>query len=86
MAGPGQINSTFDSYDSRSNRETLADWVDRITPAETPLYSLIGDETVEGIKPEWQTDTLGTPDTDNAHVEGEIYTYDTIQATARVAN
>ena len=86
MAGPGQINSTFDTSDSRSNRETLADWVDRITPAETPLYSLIGDETVEGIKPEWQTDTLGTPDTDNAHVEGEIYTYDTIQATARVAN
>lgn len=84
MAGPGQVNSTFDTYDSNSNRETLSDIIDRITPAETPLYSLIGDEKVTGTRPTWQTDTLGTPDTDNAHVEGEIYTYDTVQATTRV--
>lgn len=82
----GQVNSTFDTYDSNSNRETLSDLIDRITPAETPLYSEIGEETVTGTKPTWQTDVLGEPDLDNAHVEGEIYQYDTVQQTSRVSN
>lgn len=82
----GQVNSTYDVYDSNSNRETLSDLIDTITPAETPFYSEIGEETVTGVKPTWQTDQLGIPDLDNAHVDGEIYQYDTIQQTSRVSN
>lgn len=82
----GQVNQTFDTYDSGSNRETLSDIISNLTPVETPLYNNIGDDTVDGIKPVWQTDTLGTPDVDNAHVEGEIYDYQTVESTGRVSN
>jgi len=86
MAGAGQVNSTFSTYDDNSKREVLSDMIDNITPAETPFYSLIGDEKVTGVNPTWQTESLGTPDADNAHVEGEIYTFETISPTARVSN
>lgn len=81
-----QVNQTFSTYDSNSNRETFSNIISNLTPAETPLYNNIGDETVKGTEPTWQTDANAIPDTDNAHVEGEVYDFETIARTGRVKN
>ena len=53
---------------------------------ETPFVSLIGKESVAGIKPEWQTDVLASPNASNNVPEGNSYVYDTISPTTRVGN
>ena len=57
-----------------------------ITPEETPFLSLIGRKPVASTHPEWQTDTLASPDTANNQPEGNDWTFDAIVATARVGN
>jgi hypothetical protein len=41
---------------------------------------------VASVHPEWQTDTLGSPDTSNNQPEGNDWSYDPIVATTRVGN
>lgn len=81
-----QPSNTFETFDAVGNRETLADAIYQITPDETPFLSLIGRKSVEGVKPEWQTDTLATPDTSNNQPEGNDWTFQAITATTRVGN
>ena len=81
-----QIANTFETYDAVGNREDLADKIYQITPEETPFVSLIGRKKVASVHPEWQTDTLATPDTANAQPEGNDWSFSTIQPTSRVGN
>ena len=81
-----QISNTFETFDAVGNREELADKIYRITPAETPFLSLIGHSPVSTTHPEWQTDSLATPDTDNNQPEGNDWTYDAVDPTTRVGN
>jgi hypothetical protein len=81
-----QVTNTYDTYQSKRGRETLSDIIDRITPEETPFYSMIGTERIEGIHPEWNLDTLATPNTANKRVQGDIYSYSAISPTSRVGN
>jgi len=81
-----QVTNTYDTFDSNRNRETLADRIDMISPEETPLYSMLKKEKVDGVHPEWNTDTLATPVTSNAQVQGFVYDYDAITPTTRVGN
>lgn len=75
------------SAQGKQNRETIiSDVIDVIDPSETPLYSLVGKQSVDGIKPEWVQSSLGTPDPDNAQLEGDTYTYSAINQPARVSN
>ena len=84
MASP--IVNTYETYDARGNREELADIISMITPEETPFISAIGDRKVDSVHPEWQTDTLATPDTTNNRPEGSDWTYQAIVPTTRVGN
>lgn len=81
-----QLPNTFDTFDSGRNRETLADLIDMITPEETPLYSMLSKEKVEGVHPEWNQDSLATPKLDNYRVQGDTYSYNGITATNKVGN
>ena len=81
-----QIANTFETYDAVGNREDLADKIYQITPEETPFVSLIGRKKVASVHPEWQTDTLATPDPANAQPEGNDWSFSTIQPTSRVGN
>lgn len=81
-----QVANTFETYDAVGNREELADKIYQITPDETPFVSLIGRKSIESVHPEWQTDTLASPDTANNQPEGNDWTYDAIAPTARVGN
>jgi hypothetical protein len=85
MAGT-QLTNTFDSYQAVGNREEIADKIWDTSPEKTPFYSMLRKESVKTVHPEWQTDTLETPDTDNAYVEGAEYTYDALDPTVRVGN
>lgn len=81
-----QPSNTFETYDAVGNRETLADMIYMITPSKTPFMSLIGRKSVDGIKPEWQTDALATPSTSNNQPEGNEWEFDAVTATTRVGN
>lgn len=81
-----QVSNTFETYDAVGNREELADKIYQITPEETPFLSLIGRKPVVSTHPEWQTDALGSVDTDNNQPEGNDWVYDAVTPTARVGN
>lgn len=81
-----QVSNTYETYDARGNREELADKIYQITPEETPFLSLIGRKNVASVHPEWQTDTLASPDTTNNQPEGNDWVYQAITPTARVGN
>jgi hypothetical protein len=77
---------TFQSYQAIGNREDLSDMIYNISPANTPLQSLIGRETVDNALTEWQTDTLAAVDAANAVIEGDDATIDVVGPTTRVSN
>lgn len=81
-----QVSNTYETYDAVGNREELADRIYQITPEETPFLSLIGRKPVTSTHPEWQTDALGSVDTNNNQPEGNDWTYDAVTPTARVGN
>ena len=81
-----QAANTFETYDAVGNREELADKIWMLTPEETPFLSLIGRKSVSSVHPEWQTDTLATPDTANNQPEGNDWSYDAIVPTTRIGN
>lgn len=68
------ITNTFVSTSARVNREELSNVVDRITPEDTPIYSMIEKETFNTTHPEWAVDELAAPGT-NIVPEGDEYTF-----------
>jgi hypothetical protein len=81
-----QAANTFETYDAVGNREELADKIWMITPQKTPFLALAGRTAVKSVHPEWQTDTLATPDTTNNQPEGNDWSYDPLVATTRVGD
>jgi hypothetical protein len=81
-----QISNSFETYDAVGNRETLADTIAMISPEETPFLSLIGKESVTGVKPEWQTDVLAAPNPNNNAPEGNSWSFAAVNPTTRVGN
>lgn len=79
------VANTFVTTGSKTNREELADVVNRITPEETPIYSAIAKETAESTHPEWSIDEL-TPPGANVQTEGDEYIFDAITPPSRVGN
>jgi hypothetical protein len=79
------IANTFTTGSAVGNREELSDVVSRITPEDTPIYSLIEKGKCVSIHPEWETDDLATPGS-NAHEEGEDYTFGTVTPPARLGD
>jgi len=79
------ITNTFRTTNAVGNREELSDVVSRITPEDTPIYSLIEKGTCVSVHPEWETDDLAAPG-ENIREEGEDYTFDAITPPARLGN
>lgn len=68
------ITNTFVSTSAKVNREELSNVVDRITPEDTPIYSMIEKETFKTTHPEWAVDDLAAPAA-NIVPEGDEYTF-----------
>ena len=76
------VTNTFQSTSSNTNREELADVVSRITPEDTPIYSLIEKVKFKSTNPEWSTDELDAPG-ENIQLEGDDYNFDETTAPSR---
>jgi hypothetical protein len=79
------VANTFQTTSAVGNREQLSDVVSRITPEDTPIYSLISKGKVQGVHPEWETDDLAAPGA-NVQLEGDEFTFGAITPPVRVGN
>ncbi|KAE9509669.1 hypothetical protein FXW30_05030 [Candidatus Liberibacter asiaticus] len=79
------VNNTFITSSSTTNKESLSDVVSRITPEDTPIYSMIKKGTTHSIHPEWVVDDLASPGP-NAQLEGDEYSFKTINTPERMGN
>lgn len=82
MAAP---NNTALSTVAVGNREQLSNIVSRITPEDTPIYTMAGKEKVKGTHPEWEIDELRAP-AENIQTEGDDYSFSAITQPDRVGN
>lgn len=81
-----QPTNTFDSYDSKGNREDLRDAIYDISPTDTPFMTNCGTAKATNRYHEWQTDSLAAAVDSNAVVEGDNVGTDSRAATTRVGN
>lgn len=79
------VANTFLTTSAVGNREELSDVVSRITPEDTPIYSMIGKGSCKSVHPEWETDVLEAPG-ENIQPEGNDYTFGSITPPARLGN
>jgi len=66
------ITNTFVTSSAVGNREELSDVVSRITPEDTPIYSMMPKAKADSIHPEWEREDLAVPAA-NAQAEGDDY-------------
>ncbi|MBM3091606.1 head protein [Ensifer sp. T173] len=79
------LANTFTTNQAVGNREELSDVVSRITPEDTPIYSLIEKGSTKSVHPEWETDELAAPAA-NIKTEGDEYTFGAISPPDRLGN
>lgn len=83
MAVPSNTVQTFAMV---GIKEELSDTISNIDPTETPLYSKFGKGTCRSRQPEWQIDTRRAADADNANIEGDDATNNSVTQPTRVKN
>lgn len=79
------ITNTLQTPTSKTNREKLSDRVDRVYPEDTPIYSDIMHNDIDGTHPEWPEQTINAP-TDNAQLEGDVFAFDATLVPNRLGN
>lgn len=79
------VANTFLTTGAVGNREELSDVVSRITPEDTPIYSMIGKGSCKSVHPEWETDVLEAPG-ENIQPEGNDYTFGSVTPPTRLGN
>ena len=79
------VTNTFQTTGATMNREQLSDVVSRITPEDTPIYSMIEKTSFKGTHPEWGTDEIEAP-ADNVQLEGDEYTFTATTTPDRYGN
>lgn len=79
------VANTFQSTGGKLNREELSSVVSRITPEDTPIYSMIEKVSFDTTHPEWGVDDLAAP-ADNAQLEGDEYTFSATTSPTRMGN
>src|SRR5881227_1174420 len=78
--------STFATYEAIGNREDLSDVIYRIDPTDTPYVSGVEREKATAVNHEWQTQALGSVDSNNYVLEGDDATTDATTPTVRLGN
>lgn len=79
------VTNTFQSTSAVGNREELSDVVSRITPEDTPIYSMIEKINFKTTHPEWEVDDLAAPAA-NIQLEGDEYTFGATTPAVRMGN
>lgn len=79
------VTNTFQTTGANGNREELSDVVSRITPEDTPIYSMIEKVKFDTTHPEWTTDELAAPAA-NINLEGDEYAFEATVSPSRLGN
>lgn len=79
------LTNTFRTGQAVGVREDLDDVVSRITPSDTPLYTMCAKESAKNTHPEWEIDTLRAPG-QNAQEEGDEYNFNAIVPPVRAGD
>lgn len=75
------------TYSNVGIREDLTDIIYRVAREETPFMSNVGRTKAKQVKHEWQKESLASPSTANAQLEGDEYsTYDAANTPTRLFN
>lgn len=80
------IAGTQRTFEMNGIREDLSDIIYNVDPTDTPFFNMAGKANATNVLHEWQTDTLATPDGDNAQLQGDEATFTTPAATTRLGN
>ena len=85
-----QATGTHSRYDLQTKgenvREEIANAIDMIDPTETPLSSMIKGDKSSNTYKEWLVDSLAAASTSNAHIDGDVFSGDTLTAPAKNGN
>lgn len=68
-----------------TEREDLENDIYRVAPEETPFTGNIGKKKVKSVLHEWQTETLATPNPNNANYEGDDASIDAAHQPAKIS-
>lgn len=78
--------NAFSTYSQVGIKENVSKIITNITPDETPLYSTLSKFTIKDRLYQWQTDSLATPVTTNAQLEGDVVSAAATTATTMLNN
>ena len=67
------LTSAFHTFGATGIREDLADFIESISPTDSPCYNAIGSTKATNTQHSWQTDKLAAAAA-NAKIEGSIFT------------
>lgn len=82
-----QLAGTTSSYDLKNRRESYEDAIYRLSAKETPLLGRIGKgNQPTDIRHDWNLDALAAPNSANAQVDGDDYTYTKQVQPTRLGN
>lgn len=84
MAQPTNLHDRYDV--SNSVREDLIDKIYNTSPEATPVTTSFGKSSAAQTYHEWQRDSLAAANKDNALIDGDDFSADSITQTGRVGN
>lgn len=84
MANPE--TNTYQTYQTRGNKEDVSDVITRISPEDTPYMSNIGKGKAFNTFHEWQVDELAAASSENAQIEGFVVSHTAATPTTRIGN
>lgn len=73
------------SFELKGNKQSFANWISNLSPAETPFTSMIGKEGIDQTQYTWQTDALSPPSSD-LYEEGSVFESQPRAATKELTN
>ncbi len=81
------ITNTFQTFQSKGNREDLTNRIYDISPEDTPFMSSARRGQASSVYHEWQTDSLAAASTTNAQIQGDdVSSFDEVTPTVRIGN
>ena len=82
------VTNAYPTYNStgKTLKEQLSETISNISPFDTPFMSSIKKEKAKSTKVEWLKDTLATPSTSNAQLEGDTYAATATADVTRLSN
>lgn len=80
-----KISNAFTTYSSNTNKESLSDVINDISPVEVPIYTMAKKKSISNRSWDWSEEQLRAPAA-NAQLEGYQNTNSAVSAPNRIGN